>query len=91
MERLKAMGPKWSPENSWVDRPPCPVDIWGPIAAAPGTGAGAGAGQMLMLEGPEEEVGGGDTVEEGGAEEGGDDLEEVVEPSTRHYWREHQR
>ena len=55
MLRLKAMGPKWSPGDDWGDRPPCPVDIWGAIAAAPGTGAGAGAGQnlMLMLEGPE--------------------------------------
>ena len=33
---------------------------------------------MLMLEGPEEEVGGGDTAEQSGAEEGGDNLEEVV-------------
>ena len=33
---------------------------------------------MLMLEAPEEEVGGGDTAEQSGAEEGGDNLEEVV-------------
>ena len=33
---------------------------------------------MLMLEGPEEEVGGGDTAVQSGAEEGGDNLEEVV-------------
>ena len=81
MLRLQAMGPKWSPGDGWRDRPPCPVDIWGAIEAAPGTGAGAGAGQMLMLEGPEEEVGGGDTVEQSGAEEGGDTSEEEVELS----------
>ena len=38
----------------------------------PGTGAGAGADQMLMLEGPEEEVDRGDTEGQSDAEEGGD-------------------
>ena len=34
---------------------------------------------MMMLKGPEEEVGGSDTAEQSEAEEGGDTLEEEVE------------
>ena len=39
------------------------------IAAAPGTGAEAEAGQLMVLDGLEEEVVGGDTAEQGEAEE----------------------
>ena len=82
MLRLQTLGPQWRPGQGMEDRPFSPVDIQEAIAAAPGTGAGAEAGQLMMLEGPEEEVEGGDTAEQSGAEEvRGDSSEEEVLPS----------
>ena len=71
MSRLQALGPHWRSGQGVEDRPYSPVDIQEAIAAAPGTGAGAEAGQLMMLEGPEEEVEGGDAAEQGGFEEAG--------------------
>ena len=83
MSRLQALGPHWRSGQGVEDRPYSPVDIQEAIAAAPGTGAGAEAGQLMMLEGLEEEVEGGDAAEQGGAEEvRGDSTEEEVLPST---------
>ena len=69
MMALQRLGSHWA-QNQWE-----PDEETGSgglaIEAAPGTGAEAEAGQLMMLEGPEEEVGGGDAAEQGGAEEAG--------------------
>ena len=72
MWTLQKLGPHWMPER-WVEDEEA-EDGGREIEAAPGTGAGH---QMLLLEGLEEEVEGGDAAEQGGGEEvRGDSTEE---------------
>ena len=76
MMTLQRLGPHWAPERWEPDEETGSGGL--AIEAAPGAGAEADAGQLMMLEGPEEEMVGGDAAEQGGDEEAGMELDSEV-------------
>ena len=90
MRKLQTLGPNWRLGQMVEDLHDSPEvrveeaqDGGREIAAAPGTGAEAEADQLMMLEGLEEEVEGGDAAEQGGAEEAEMEQDSEGEEMTR--------
>ena len=73
MRKLQTLGPNWRLGQMVKDL----------HAAAPGTKAGAEADQLMILEGLEEEVEGGDAAEQAGAEEAEMEQDSEVEETTQ--------